>query len=118
MIKQFQTIYLNFAYYQERRKNLHGRDLLVSTLNLFPSAFFNDDTNSYHGLSIDILNYCQVQAIRYIISHPSIFPFYQNQMNFSLTYTSPPDNAFGAPNPDGTWNGIVRQLQDRQIDIW
>ena len=42
---------------------------------------------------------------------------YQEQMNFTIQYTRPPDNAWGALNKDGTWNGLIGQLQDQITDI-
>lgn len=38
-------------------------------------------------------------------------------MNFTVTYTSPPDNAFGALNTNGTWNGCIGQILDGQADM-
>ena len=46
-----------------------------------------------------------------------IYIFLKEQMNFSLIFTKPPDNAWGSLRSDGTWSGIVRQLQDGTVDI-
>ena len=41
----------------------------------------------------------------------------QEIMNFTYTVIEPPDGQYGALEPDGTWNGIVKLLADQDIDI-
>ena len=38
-------------------------------------------------------------------------------MNFTYVLRKPPDGNWGLQNADGSWNGIVGQLIDDQIDI-
>ena len=38
-------------------------------------------------------------------------------MNFTYTVIEPPDGQYGALQPDGTWNGIVKLLANQDIDI-
>ena len=41
----------------------------------------------------------------------------QELMNFTYTVIKPPDGRYGAIQPDGTWNGMVKLLADQDIDI-
>ena len=41
----------------------------------------------------------------------------QELMNFTYTVIEPPDGQYGALEPDGTWNGIVKLLANQDIDI-
>ena len=38
-------------------------------------------------------------------------------MNFTYTLTTPQVGTFGRLSKDGTWNGMVRLLQDGDVDI-
>ena len=38
-------------------------------------------------------------------------------MNFTFSVIRSPDNQFGAVQPDGSWNGMVRLLVDGKVDI-
>ena len=38
-------------------------------------------------------------------------------LNFTYTLTKPQDGNFGRLNKDGTWNGMIRLLQDGDVDI-
>ena len=38
-------------------------------------------------------------------------------MNFTYTLRKQPDENWGALQLDGTWNGMVRTLQDHEADI-
>ena len=38
-------------------------------------------------------------------------------MNFTYTAIEPPDGQYGALEPDGTWNGIVKLLANQDIDV-
>ena len=38
-------------------------------------------------------------------------------MNFSYTLNKPPDGAWGAIQPDGSWNGMVNLLAKQVVDI-
>ena len=38
-------------------------------------------------------------------------------MNFTYTLKKPPDLNWGSLQKDGTWNGMVRLLQDQEADI-
>ena len=38
-------------------------------------------------------------------------------LNFSFTATYPPDGAWGVLKDDGTWSGMVEQLQSKTVDL-
>ena len=38
-------------------------------------------------------------------------------MNFTYTVSKPLEGTFGRLSKDGTWNGMVRLLQDGDVDI-
>ena len=38
-------------------------------------------------------------------------------MNFTYTVSEPTDKSWGAFLPDGSWTGIVRMLQDGEVDL-
>ena len=38
-------------------------------------------------------------------------------MNFTYEIKMSPDGQFGAIQPDGTWNGMIRELQIENADI-
>ena len=38
-------------------------------------------------------------------------------LNFSYTVNSPPDGEWGALKDDGTWSGMVGQLNSKAIDL-
>ena len=38
-------------------------------------------------------------------------------MNFTYELKKSPDNQYGALKPDGTWNGMIRELKMQNADI-
>ena len=38
-------------------------------------------------------------------------------MNFTYELKKSPDNQYGAVLPNGTWNGMIRELQMQNADI-
>ena len=38
-------------------------------------------------------------------------------MNFTYTVTKPPDGQFGSRMKNNTWTGMVRMLQNQEVDI-
>ena len=41
----------------------------------------------------------------------------QDILNFTYVLKKPPDGQWGSLQSDGTWNGMVRELQDERADI-
>ena len=38
-------------------------------------------------------------------------------MNFTYTLEPPPDNSWGGLQDDGSWNGMMKLVQDEAVDI-
>ena len=38
-------------------------------------------------------------------------------MNFTYTIVEPDDQSWGSLQPDGSWNGMVRMLQEGTVDL-
>ncbi|XP_076114569.1 putative glutamate receptor [Mytilus galloprovincialis] len=75
------------------------RKFLVNTLPFSPFVQFNNETDQYTGITIEILN----QLSR--------------DLNFTYEIQPPPDGNWGAEKYNGSWNGMVGQLQQREVDI-
>ena len=48
---------------------------------------------------------------------PEVFFALQYVLNFTYVVTKPPDGQWGAIQSDGTWSGMVRELQEGRADI-
>ena len=48
---------------------------------------------------------------------PEVFFTLQDVLNFTFVVTKPPDGQWGAIQSDGTWSGMVRELQEDRADI-
>ena len=48
---------------------------------------------------------------------PEVFFTLQYLLNFTFVVTKPPDGQWGAIQSDGTWSGMVRELQEDRADI-
>ena len=46
-----------------------------------------------------------------------VFKELSKLLNFSYTITSPPDGEWGAARHDGTWTGMVGQLETKTVDF-
>ncbi len=83
----------------ERRKNLHGIQLVAGTLP-WPVITNPQEDGSFTGYLPDCLSEMQ------------------HRSNFSLSWTIPPDGSYGAPVDDNrTWNGLIGMLQEKKIDL-
>ena len=50
-------------------------------------------------------------------SFGEIFLELSHQLNFSFTVTNPPDGEWGRLKDDGTWSGMVGQLETKAVDF-
>ena len=50
-------------------------------------------------------------------SFGEIFLELSHQLNFSFTVTNPPDGEWGRFKDDGTWSGMVGQLETKAVDF-
>ena len=46
-----------------------------------------------------------------------VFKELSELLNFSYTVTNPPDGEWGSEKDDGTWSGMVGQLETKMVDI-
>ncbi|XP_063399028.1 glutamate receptor ionotropic, kainate glr-3-like [Mytilus trossulus] len=80
------------------KNGFNGRMLRVTTLEWGAMTIIQEDGN-FTGLCFDILN----EMAR--------------RLNFTYSVIIPPDGAFGAELPNGTWTGMVGMIQSEQADL-
>ena len=89
---------------------------------------FSDGTVTFKmkGLFAEVFNHLQVsEAFREEINNLSLCILYdyltgillQGIMNFTYTLFKPSDGKWGIIQPDSTWNGMVGELANKEIDI-
>ena len=49
--------------------------------------------------------------------HLSLFLFLQNLLNFTYKLRPPPDRQWGVKRSDGSWTGIIGELDEKRADI-
>ncbi len=81
----------------ERRKNLHGITLRTATLPMSYLAFPSGD--GYGGMIPEILDNIQYMS------------------NFTVDWLVPEDGKWGAPEADGSWNGMVGMVTRDEADL-
>ena len=87
-----------------RRRNMHGAKLKVMT-NLSPPYVTEMIPTGSPGEFEMKGMYAEVFfALQYIL-------------NFTFVLSKPPDGQWGALQSDGTWTGMIRELQDERTDI-
>ena len=87
-----------------RRKNLKGYHFKTTALVESPfmsKIELNPQTGKYiiEGSFVELLN------------------LYAKTMNFTYTLEPPPDNSWGGLQDDGSWNGMMKLVQDEAVDI-
>uniref|UniRef100_A0A1I8ISX5 Lig_chan-Glu_bd domain-containing protein n=1 Tax=Macrostomum lignano TaxID=282301 RepID=A0A1I8ISX5_9PLAT len=81
------------------RLDLQGKTLKVATLLEVPFSFKQgDNSSSIRGFYIDILD------------------LLAEELNFKYNLYVVPDNKYGAQLPNGTWNGLIREVIDGVCD--
>ena len=50
-------------------------------------------------------------------SFPDLLNTLAFTMNFTYTIQPPPDNKWGGQQPDGSWNGMMNQVVNENIDF-
>ncbi|KAK3583442.1 hypothetical protein CHS0354_025574 [Potamilus streckersoni] len=94
------TIYSDI--FPNTKYKFNKRKFVVSTLQYGPFVIKATDPNgtvSYGGMCIDLL-----EQLSYTL-------------NFTYNLVEPPDGVFGSVSPDGRWNGLVGQLERREVDM-
>uniref|UniRef100_A0A1I8IYI3 Glutamate receptor n=1 Tax=Macrostomum lignano TaxID=282301 RepID=A0A1I8IYI3_9PLAT len=80
------------------RLDLQGKTLKVATLLEVPFSFKQgDNSSSIRGFYIDILD------------------LLAEELNFKYNLYVVPDNKYGAQLPNGTWNGLIREVIDGEL---
>ena len=87
-----------------RRKNMQGAKLKVMTTLLPPYITEMIPTGSPGEFEMEGMYADVFFALQYIL-------------NFTFVLTKPPDGQWGALQSDGTWTGMIRELQDERIDM-
>ena len=87
-----------------RRKNLKGYHFKTTALVESPfmsKIELNPQTGKYiiEGSFVELLN------------------LYAKTMNFTYTLEPPPDKAWGGLQDDGSWNGMMKLVQEEAVDI-
>ncbi|XP_071095289.1 glutamate receptor ionotropic, kainate 2-like [Haliotis cracherodii] len=91
---------INLCYFPNAAYGYNNRRLLVTTLEapVYIVKSTNNGTTQYKGYAIDILD--TIAAV----------------LNFSYSMTEPQDQSWGLP-VNGTYDGIVRQLNRTEVDL-
>ena len=48
---------------------------------------------------------------------PDVWHSLQEILNFTYTLNTPPDNKWGSLQSNGQWNGMIKELRQKRIDI-
>ncbi|VDI39698.1 Hypothetical predicted protein [Mytilus galloprovincialis] len=81
------------------RFGYNQRKLLVSTLPWPPFVILDNKTKQYSGITIELL-----KQLSY-------------NLNFTYEIIPPPDGKWGVGSDNNSWNGMIGQLQRREIDM-
>ncbi|XP_059095193.1 glutamate receptor 1-like [Tigriopus californicus] len=81
----------------ERRKNLHGRNLILSQALYWPFVFKREN-GSFGGISLDVIHN------------------FQQTMNFTYELVESPDGTYGT-RQNQSWTGFVGQLINGSADV-
>ncbi|VDI59959.1 Hypothetical predicted protein [Mytilus galloprovincialis] len=81
------------------KMGFNKRKFLVGTLPWNPFVILNEKRNEYTGFTMDLL--------RHLAS----------ALNFTYEITQPLDGKWGAQMENGSWNGLIGQLERRDIDL-
>ena len=87
-----------------RRKDMQGAKLKVMN-NVYPPYVTEMIPTGVPGEFTQIGMYAD------------LFHALQSVMNFTYVLTTSPDGQWGVLKSDGTWTGMIRELQERRIDI-
>ncbi len=82
----------------ERRKNMQGV-VLEATTRMWDFYISEKDGGGYQGLVPDIME--KIQDV----------------CNFSVEWSIPADNKFGTLMEDGTWNGMIGEVDRKNVDL-
>ncbi|XP_076113503.1 glutamate receptor U1-like [Mytilus galloprovincialis] len=81
------------------RFSFNNRKFLVSTIPSYPFVMFDNTTKTYTGITMKLLKHLS------------------EGLNFTYDLIGPPDGNWGAELDNGYWNGMVGQLQRKEVDM-
>ncbi|CAC5375407.1 GRIK2 [Mytilus coruscus] len=85
--------------YPNSKFGFNRRKFIVSSLPWNPFVVLDNVTHNFTGFTIDLLQE---------LAH---------ELNFTYEMTSPADGQWGVATQNGSWTGLVGQLQRRDVDI-
>ncbi len=94
-----------------KRRSDFGGVVLKNGMRMKSQVTFDRDNIMWHMQKVSEGNYEE----RGILA--DVMQTLQNRLNFSTEIVFGPDDKYGTINPDGSWNGIVGQLQKHSIDL-
>jgi hypothetical protein len=83
-----------------RRRNLHGLEILAETMPEPPYAVFEEKERKIIGIIGDLWH-----------------GILEKSLNFTTKISTPPDNKWGSVNEDCSWSGLVGGILEKRIDI-
>ena len=91
-----------------RRKDMQGAKLKIQAL-VYP-PYYNEmiPTDSPEEFRFSLNNGGMYADLWFVL---------QSFLNFTYVLTKPPDGQAGVLKSDGTWTGMIRELQEQRIDI-
>ncbi|CAC5406405.1 GRID1 [Mytilus coruscus] len=81
------------------RFGFNKRKFLVSTIPSYPFVILDNTTKTYTGITMKLLKHLS------------------DGLNFTYDLIGPPDGNWGAELDNGYWNGMVGQLQRKEVDM-
>ncbi len=94
-----QDISERVPYIWERRSDLEGQDLIVSFVVEWRQSYFDNATGRFEGLQVEVVG------------------ILADRLNFTMNIDHPPDDVWGSQMENGSWNGLVKQLMEKTVDI-
>ena len=93
-------------------------EVLVKSFTIFQEVKFRATTLEY-APRVTNLNPIQDQPGEYTAEgiFPDVFNELKRIMNFTYSLTKSPDGQWGAVLPNGSWTGMVKDLQNDVFDI-
>ncbi|XP_047468311.1 glutamate receptor U1-like [Penaeus chinensis] len=103
------------------RKNLHSLGLNNFT-RIHPKNLRYNETTTLRVAVEQWIPHVEVTAYldgSFRIRGPlaNLLDLLASTLNFNYTLVRPPDGAWGAPNSDGDWNGMLGMIQRNEVDL-
>ncbi|XP_053643873.2 glutamate receptor 4-like [Cherax quadricarinatus] len=93
------TLHTHLQLFPEKFSRLEYGPQLVVAAEEFPPHVIKDKINVFSGPLVNFLN---------LLAH---------YINFTYTFSRPPDGAWGVKRPDGSWSGMVGMVGRQEADL-